>query len=127
MSKKLFISLAPVLVIAAFVVMPTVAQAAPEYYKSAFPGGKLPEGEKLPVLSWGTLTLTSELPSKAAPSSCENSSGGFIENKGGHGEGATDNFASWNCSNAGCPPIETEFPPTSGKKSETGIHCVPRA
>jgi hypothetical protein len=117
MSKKLFISLAPVLAIAALAVLPTGAGAV-EYYKNSFPAGKLAEGEKLPVLAWGTLTLTSNLPSKASPSSCENSSGGFVQNTGGKGNGATDNFASWNCTNAGCPPgkIPVPFPPGEVEK-----------
>jgi len=115
MSKKLFIGLAPLVCIAAFVVMPTVAQSA-EYYKNSFPAGKLAEGEKLPTIAWGTLTLTANLPSKAAPSTCENSSGGFAENSGGKGIGATDNFASWNCTNAGCPPGIVTLP--TGQKVE---------
>jgi hypothetical protein len=123
MSKKLFIGLAPLVCIAAFVVMPTVAQASPEYYKNAYPSGKLGENEKLPVLAWGTLTLTANLPSKAAPSSCENSSGGYAENHAGHGEGATDDFASWNCSNAGCPSGVVELP--TKEKVEKEFIVVP--
>jgi hypothetical protein len=122
MSKKLFIGLAPLMCIAAFAVMPTVSQGA-EFYKNSFPGGKLAEGEKLPIISWGTLTLTANLPSKAAPSSCENSAGGFAENSGGKGIGATDNFASWNCTNAGCPPGEVELP--TKEKVEKAFIVVP--
>jgi len=124
MSKKLFIGLAPLVCIAAFVVMPTVSQAA-EYYKNSFPSGKLAEGEKLPVLAWGTLTLTANLPSKAKPSSCENSSGGYAENKGGVGIGATDNFASWNCTNEGCPPGIVELPTTEKVEKEFIVFSGP--
>jgi len=80
----------------------------------------LPEKEKLPVISWGTLTLTSEPPSTAAVTTCENAAGGFAENPGGingpAGKGQTSDFASWNCSQAECPTgAEVEFPPGSGK------------
>jgi hypothetical protein len=118
MSKKLSISLAPLVAIAAFVVMPAAAQAAaPHYFVS---GAPLAAGDVKPVLAWGTLTLNAELPSKQGPSSCENASGGNVENPGGvagpAGRGKTLDFASWNCTNPGCPPGEVEFPPGSSKK-----------
>jgi hypothetical protein len=91
------------------------------YYKNGISlAALLPEKEKVPVLSWGTLTLKSEPPSTAATTSCENAAGGFAENPGGingpAGKGQTSDFASWNCSQAECPTgAEVEFPPTSGK------------
>jgi len=118
MSKKLCISLAPLVAIAAFVVMPAVAQAAiPHYYVN---GESLAAGDKRPVLAWGTLTLTPLAPSKQLPTSCENSAGSKVENPGGPGgpagKGKTEDFSSWNCTNAACPPSEIEFPPGSSKK-----------
>jgi hypothetical protein len=102
MSKKLFISLAPLLAITAFAVMPMVAQAeGTHYYKN---GTKLKEGVKTPTISWGTLTLTSG----AGTVSCKNVVGGYAENPvgGGAGVGVTQNFATYECVTAECP-LET--------------------
>jgi len=89
------------------------------YYKNGISlASLLPEKEKVAVLSWGTLTLTSEPPSTAAVTTCENAAGGFAENPGGingpAGKGQTSDFASWNCAQAECPTgAEVEFPPGS--------------
>jgi len=90
------------------------------YYKNAYPAGRLPEGERIPVLSWGTVTLTPQPPSQAGPTTCEDSSGGFVENPQGAiaGRGQTSSFSAWNCANAGCPAGAEEFPPASGKVVE---------
>jgi hypothetical protein len=118
MSKKLCISLAPLVAIAAFVVMPVAAQAAsPHFYRG---GISLKAGQVVPTLAWGTLTLTPLAPSKQLPTSCENAAGANAENPGGPagapGRGKTFQFTSWNCTNAACPPSEIEFPPGSSKK-----------
>ena len=95
---------------------------APHYYRSGTP---LAGGEKVPIISWGTLTLTPE-PAVAPPTTCEDAAGGYVENPegGGSGTGQTRQFASWNCTNAGCPPgkvkigeaeYEREFTLTPGK------------
>jgi len=125
MSKKLVISLAALVTMVAFMV-PAAAQATPHYYVNSTVTGLVPEKEKVHSLAWGTLTLTPE-GIAAAPTSCENAAGGFAENPGGGGAGvgATEDFASWNCSNAGCPPGEIEYPPTSGKKAEKEFIVFP--
>ena len=99
MSKKLTISLAPLLVIAAFVVMPTVAQAEPHYYTN---GSKSEEGKKVPYISWGKLSLTSS--KGGSPVECENAVGGYDENPTGGGAGAeaTNGWAAYNCTDAEC-------------------------
>src|ERR1700730_6460616 len=81
------------------------ASAEPHVYKS---GVIVPEGEKIPILTWGTLTLTPEPAEAGAPTSCENAAGGFGENPigGGATVGQTQEFTSWNCTNAACPPGE---------------------
>ena len=99
MNRKFLIRLAPLLAIAAFAVVPAAAQGA-KYFKA---GAEIPVGEHVPTLSWGTLTLTPN-PAVAPATTCENVVGGFVTNGAETGEGATSNFATYNCVNAGCPP-----------------------
>jgi len=99
MSKKLLISLAPLLAIAAFAVMPVAAQAAPHWYSEGTPIAET--GEQIPVIEWGNLTLKG-----AAELSCHNAIGGYIDNPagGGAGVGGTEAFATWNCvASYACP------------------------
>jgi hypothetical protein len=120
MSKKLFTGLAPFLAIAAFVAMPTAAQAAPHFFKG---GALAAETEKIPVVSWGKLTLSPN-PAVAAITTCENIAGGFVENPtgGGAGIGQTSRFATYNCTNAECPAGEVEIAP--GVKVEKEFEVV---
>ena len=100
-----------------------VAAAIPPHYylNSTTEQGKVPEGAKIPTLSWGTLTLTPAAPSKEGPTSCENAADGFIENPagGGAGTGQASAFLSANCEKpSSCPTgSEIEFPSGSGKKA----------
>ena len=100
MSKKRLMGFAPML--AALAVMPSVAQAAPHYYKN---GTLIPEGERVPILEWGKLTVKPE-PQVAANTACENITGGYVENPvgGGAGIGATLRFAAYNCISLECQP-----------------------
>lgn len=103
MSKKLYIGLAPLLAIAAFAMTPAAAQAlVPHWYVN---GNKLAEGEVVPVIAWGQLTLESEPAGSAAPTVCENAAGGTIVNPvgGGAGKGQTTRFSTWNCADTECP------------------------
>lgn len=120
MSKKLFTGLAPLVAIAAFVVMPAAAQAVPHYFKS---NALAAEGEKIPTVTWGKLTLAPN-PPVAANTTCENISGGFVENPtgGGAGIGQTTRFATYNCTNAECPAGEVEIAP--GVKVEKEFEVV---
>jgi hypothetical protein len=100
--KKLPAALVSILGLAALAALPTAAQASsPHWYVN---GSVLAETEKVPVISWGRLTLQPE-PAVAQPTTCENAAGGYVENPagGGAGKGATLRFASWNCSSAECP------------------------
>jgi hypothetical protein len=126
MSDKLLMRLAPLVVVAAFVVMPAAAQAAPHFFVNE---EGISAGSKVHVLAWGSLTLTPE-GIALAPTTCENAAGGFAENPEGPlgaapGRGATEDFASWNCANGACPPGEVEYPPGSSKKAEKEFIVFP--
>jgi len=124
MSKKLVISLASVAAMVAFMVTPMAAQAViPHYFENE---EMIPAAKKAHVLAWGSLTLTPE-GIALAPTTCENAVGGFVENPtgGAAGVGATEDFASWNCANAACPPGEIEYPPGSSKKAEKEFIVFP--
>jgi len=55
MSKKVLVCLLPVLVVAALAVLPSAARATLRWYKN---GVLVPEGEKVPTIAWGPLTLS---------------------------------------------------------------------
>jgi hypothetical protein len=95
MSKKLFTGLAPLLAIVAFAAMPVAAQAEPHeghYFKNS---AKIAEGASVPVIGWGTLTLSSA----AGIVSCHNAVGGEVGNPSGGkaGTGKTLQFSTWAC------------------------------
>jgi len=119
MRKKLFISLAPLVAVTAFVVMPAVAQAVPHYYVN---GTIAAPAKVVPVLSWGKLTLEPE-PPVTAPTTCSNVAGAFAENPegGGAGIGATEDFATYNCENAECPAGTIEI---GGKPEEKVFQVI---
>jgi len=100
MRRKLLVSLAPLVAVVAFVVVPAAAQAVgPHYYTS---GTRLEEGKKQPIISYGHLSLTAE--GATIPTECENAVGGYIENPvgGGPGKQVTESFTSYNCHNTEC-------------------------
>lgn len=121
MSRKLLMGLAPMLVAVALAVIPAVARAAPHYYRSNV---LIPEGERVPVLEWGTVRLTLE-PAIPPSTTCETVSGGYVENPvgGGAGIGATLRFAASNCGGTGteCPSGEVEI---GGKKYEKEFELI---
>jgi len=94
MSKKL-IGVVSLLVIVALA-LPVAAGAAPHYYKN---GTKIVEGEKIPSVGWGTLTLTSA----AGAITCHNAAAGYVENVAAEGKGATQAFDAYECVSAACP------------------------
>ena len=105
MSKKIVVSLLPLLATAAFAVMPAAAGAAPHHwYKNNV---LLPERERVPVLSWGTLALQSA----AGKVECRNVIGGYDENPagGGAGVGAVQAFVPYECEDS-CPAVFTVTP-----------------
>jgi hypothetical protein len=102
---------------------------APHYYLNSLREGALPAGVKVQVLSWGTLTIAPEAPSKATPVTCETGSGGFVENPeglaGGAGRGQNQSEGAWNCESATCPAGLAEFPSGSGKFVEKEALLMP--
>jgi hypothetical protein len=107
MNRKLFVSLAPLLAIAAFAVLPVAAQATglPHYYKNNVV--ITPAEGKIPTIGWGVISLASTTtPGKFVE--CKNAVGGYVENKAPFattpGEGATQSFAAYECTSAlSCP------------------------
>ena len=116
MSKKLLIGLAPLLVTAAFAVMPVAAQAAagsPHFYTAETAASIIKEGKKVPVVSFGTLTLKNVKNGTGASVTCHNVIGAIDENpkaaegeKTGHegppGTDVTEAFDPYECSSAAC-------------------------
>jgi hypothetical protein len=102
MNKKLILSLAPLLATAAFAVMPAAAQAAPHHWYNN--GVLIPEGQRVPTVSWGTLALESA----AGKVECRTVIGGYVENPvgGGAGVGAIQAFNEYECTST-CP-VEVE-------------------
>ena len=108
MSKKLFIGLVPLVVTAAFVVIPAAAQAAPHWYVGPSSANNVPlaPATETPTISWGTLELTS---TAGAPIRCQNVLLGDAENPAGNGPaepagvGPTEVFATYDCEDVACP------------------------
>jgi hypothetical protein len=101
---RTFLSLAPLLVIAALVVMPAAAQAAPHFYsnKVILPeeSGE-PGAEGKDIISWGTLTLQTKT---VGVITCLNEFAGDAYNPvgGGAGEGKIDGYVAYDCKNELC-------------------------
>jgi hypothetical protein len=120
MSKKLFISFASVLATAAFVVVPTAAQAAvgsPHYYKGEAATTIAKENVQVPAAAFGTLTLKNTAGGTGASLTCHNVVGGFVENPKGSGTetghsgpagiGETQSFNPYACTSAACTAATT--------------------
>jgi len=107
MSKKLFISLAPLVVVAAFAVMPVAAQAAAPHFYSA--GTEIKPGTVVPVVSWGGKTNLSQT-SNIGEINCRGVGGGTLENPvgGGAGEGISRESTFFECKSEKCEKAATE-------------------
>jgi hypothetical protein len=107
MSKMLRVGLAPVLLVAAFAVIPAVAQAEPHFYSNhvglpAESGGPGAEGKDF--LAWGRLTLITKT---LSPLTCFTEWGGDAYNPEGPsgaapGEAKVDAFAAYDCTEETC-------------------------
>jgi len=137
MKKRFLIGLAP-LVVTAFMVMPTVAQAAPHVYKNGSIGA---EGTKVRTIAWGTAKLTNIT---LGPVTCRNIFAGYSENPSGGGAaiGKVQAFVPYECTAPTCTslggtkieitpeklpwnaaitePKAGEFDQLTGKKGEKG-------
>jgi hypothetical protein len=101
MFKKLFIGEAPLLVIAAFELMPVAAQAVTQHWYQS--GALMPAGEEIPVVTFGNeINLSQNSPIGAF--NCKNVGGGVIDNPvgGGAGEGRTNSLAFYECKAEQC-------------------------
>jgi hypothetical protein len=119
MNKKFLICLAPLLVTAAFVVMPAVSQGfescvapnCPHAYKN---GSISAEGAKLRGIAWGTLQLHNE---KLGEVECHNVFAGYGENPvgGGAAKGKVQAFFPYECKDATCETSLGEIKVEAGK------------
>jgi hypothetical protein len=106
MNKKVFISLAPLFVIAAFVVLPAASQACtapacPHVYKNGVQGA---EGKKVREILWGTLKMKNPTLGEVE---CHNIFGGFVENPtgGGAAKGQVQGFYPYECVDETCVKV----------------------
>jgi len=99
MKKKLLTGLAPLVVIAAFLVIPAASQAVPHVYKN---GVIQTEGKKLRFIAWSTFTFTN--PSVFGTSECHHAFEGFLENPtgGGAAVGKLQAFEPYECVDPAC-------------------------
>jgi hypothetical protein len=112
MRRKLAVGLAPLVVVGAFWAMPAAAQATvPHYYRG---GVLIPQEEEVPILTWGTITMTSEV---VAGTTCQVAAIGDVLNPagGGAGLGEFEHVVFADCSNAECPEGQVEI---EGEKYE---------
>ena len=101
MKKKLLIGFAPLLVTAAFAVMPVAAQAVPHVYKN---GTIQKEAKPLPTIAWGTLHLKNTTLGEVT---CKNLFAGNVENPtgGGAAVGTLFAFSPYECESASCKAL----------------------
>jgi len=123
MSKKLFIGLAPLFVIAAFAVMPVAAQAESPHWIVG--GTELEAGKTVPVVSFGgeeNLSQTSGI----GEINCQGAGGGSISDVGGVGQGITNESVFWNCKSEGCEKAaaEDKIPLTSYATTVSGTAAL---
>jgi hypothetical protein len=101
MNRKLLISAAPLLVIAALAVLPAASQAAPHVYKN---GVISPESKILREIWWGTLKMKN---SAIGEIECHNIVAGFEENPvgGAPAIGTVQGFVPYECVSASCTAL----------------------
>ena len=123
MNRKRLITLAPLLAIAAFAVMPGPAQAVPHVYKNGVPGA---EGKIVREVGWGTLTTLNE---KLGSVECHAIRAGFDENPtgGGAAKGKVQAFTPYECNDPTCATSLGEIKVTAGKLPWQTEASVPKA
>lgn len=107
MTKKPFVAFSPLVVVAAFVLMPGAAQAAGPHWLKA--GAVIKEGVKTPVLIHGGATNLSEM-NNVGETNRKDAGGGTIENPAGDrpGIGTIDALGFYECKSAGCEKAGAE-------------------
>jgi hypothetical protein len=100
MNKRLQITLAPLLAVAAFAVMPAVSQAVPHVYKDGTIGK---EGSKVRYIEWGTL-LDTNGSNFVSEWICHTVVAGVLQNPtgGGAAVGKVQAFFPYECQSASC-------------------------
>jgi hypothetical protein len=123
MNRKRLITLAPLLAIAAFAVMPAVAQAVPHVYKN---GVIAQEGKIVREIGWGVLHTHSE---KLGEVECHAIRAGFEENPtgGGPAKGKVQAFTPYECNDPTCATSLGEIKETAGKLPWQTEASVPKA
>jgi hypothetical protein len=111
MKKKFLMGLVPLVVVAAFLVIPAASQGVcgtapkcPHVYKN---GVIAKEGTKVRLLNWGVLNLTTRFPAE-----CHYAVAGFLENPPGAGQQATglvQVFSPYECVSTECILIGGKF------------------
>jgi hypothetical protein len=114
MSNKLRMGLAPVLLVAAFALIPVAAQAEPHFYSNhvglpAESGGPGAEGKD--IIAWGKLELEAKSIGKTI---CLNEFGGDAYNPEGPegarpGEGKIDAYAAYDCTSEQCEALKSKI------------------
>jgi len=109
MKRKFAVGLAPVLAIAAFMVVPMAAQAVPHYWVN---GAVLPAGTAKTKVSiaWGNITLKGTKGNiTGGHVTCHNAAAGTLFNPtgGGAGEGLVTQFAPFSCEQELICPTKT--------------------
>jgi len=103
MKRKIYLGLAPLLVIALLGAMAGAAQAAPRILQNGTEK-KLEEGAHFPILSWGVLQLEN---SKLGLIECHNAFGGYAtdpgkKGSGKPGEGKVEGYTAYGCTSPIC-------------------------
>jgi len=103
MKRKIYLGLAPLLVIALLGAMAGASQAAPRFLQNGTEK-KLEEGAHFPILSWGVLKLNN---SKLGLIECHNAFGGYAtdpgkKGSGKPGEGKIEGYTAYGCLSPVC-------------------------
>src|SRR5262245_3999680 len=119
MFKKLFIGLAPLLVIAALAVMPVAAQAETQHWYRN--GAKLAEATPVPLVMFGGKVDLSQTSAGLGEIHCKGAAGGIIENPigGGAGIGRTNGYIFYECKAPQCEATVLEKFGTEGRGRAT--------
>jgi hypothetical protein len=117
-SRRLLIGLTPALAVAALIAAPVLAQAAnpPHYFINGTGlGARASEGEKIPIVLWGTLGFSS---SQEPRITCDTAIGGWAENPGegtagAAGVGEIQSFNAYDCEDKACTASATSGGPAT--------------
>jgi hypothetical protein len=109
--KKFLIGLAPLVVVAALLVIPAASQALPHVYKD---GVIAAEGKPVRMIDWGVFHFTNKTVGQVE---CRDAMAGFLENPtgGGQAKGPIQMFSPYECVSAECTAIGGKFIEITGE------------